>query len=80
MKAGALHLRIRRLVLESPAPDGVTPDALGEAVRRQLAAQMGRAADPPLVMPQSRSLAPLAGSIAAGVTARLTETIPGNQP
>jgi hypothetical protein len=77
MKVQALNLRIRRLVLDSPPCDGVTADALGAAVRTALAAQNGWSAEQGPVTPQSHSLAPLAGSIAAGVSLYLDASAVG---
>jgi len=78
MRPSALHVRVRRLVLESPGPEGFTPAALGEAVKSAVAAQMEWGAGPaPFEHP--RSLAPIAGPIADSIASSLAGLEPSHR-
>ncbi len=58
MKPNAVHLHIKKLVLDEPMPDGMSPDVLASAIRSQL--QSG----------QTQS-GPLARAVAGGIGERL---------
>jgi hypothetical protein len=66
MTAKSLHLRIGRIVVDSPLAAGMTAEALADAIRTELAARLpGGPAAPVAARP------PLAGLIAEHIAGRL---------
>jgi hypothetical protein len=72
MKSPVLNLQIGRLVVDAPFAEGVTVDALADAIRSELGCRMWVGpAEPSRATPHPRTAAPLARMIAVGIASKL---------
>jgi len=74
MRFREMRLRIGRVTVDEPLGEGLTVEALSDAIRLALASRMtAGSAVSPVSTPHSRA-APLAGAITAGIADRIGPT------